>query len=57
MGDEKVITYSLEEESGASLRAVGARVVGTLKPKEWGMPSRPRESPQVYGKDRMKWEL
>src|SRR5262245_18766596 len=43
MGDEKVITYWLEDESGASLRAVGARVVGTLKPKERSVPSRPRE--------------
>ncbi len=34
MGYEKVITYTLEEESEASLRAVGARVVSTTKPKE-----------------------
>jgi hypothetical protein len=28
LGYSKVITYTLEEESGASLRAVGAQVVG-----------------------------
>jgi hypothetical protein len=30
MGYEKVITYTLEEESGASRRAVGAQVVGQV---------------------------
>jgi hypothetical protein len=57
MGYEKVITYMPEEESGASLRSVGAEVVATLKPKEWGVPSRPRESQAVYGKAKVKWEL
>ena len=57
MGYEKVITYTLEEESGASLRAVGAQVVGSTRPKEWSVPSRPRESQAVYGKAKVKWEL
>jgi hypothetical protein len=57
MGYAKVITYTLEEESGASLRAVGAEVVATLKPKEWSVPSRPRGSQAVYGKAKVKWEL
>jgi hypothetical protein len=57
MGYEKVITSTLEEESGASLRAVGARVVGQVKPKERSVPSRPRESQAVYGKAKVKWEL
>jgi hypothetical protein len=33
MGYQKVITYTLEAESGASLRAVGAKVVGESTPK------------------------
>jgi hypothetical protein len=57
MGYEKVITYTLEEESGASLRAVGAEVVGQAMPKEWSVPSRPRASQDVYGKAKVKWEL
>ena len=57
MGYEKVITYTLEEESGASLRAVGATVVSQVQPKEWSVPSRPRESQAVYGKAKVKWEL
>jgi hypothetical protein len=57
MGYEKVITYTLEEESGASLRAVGAQVVGQVQPKEWSVPSRPRESQEVDEKAKVKWEL
>ena len=57
MGYKKIITYTLEEESGASLRAVGAQVVGKVEPKEWSVPSRPRESQEVYGKAKVKWEL
>jgi hypothetical protein len=57
MGYEKVITYTLEEESGASLRAVRAQVVSQVQPKEWSVPSRPRGSQSVYGKAKVKWEL
>jgi hypothetical protein len=57
MGYEKVITYTLEEESGASLRAVSAQVVGQVEPKKWSVPSRPQESQAVYGKAKVKWEL
>lgn len=56
-GYRKVITYTLEEESGASLKAVGAQVVGTVNPKEWSVPSRERKSQAVYGKSKSKWEL
>jgi len=57
MGYTKVITYTLEEESGGALRAVGAQVVGTVQPQEWNVPSRPRTSQEVYGKPKLKWEL
>jgi hypothetical protein len=57
MGYERIVTYTLEEESGASLKAVGAKVVGTARAKEWSVPSRPRKSQQVYDKPKLKWEL
>jgi hypothetical protein len=57
MGYQRVITYTLEEESGASLKAVGARVVGQVRPQEWSVPSRPRRSQPVYGRAKLKWEL
>ena len=57
MGYGKVITYTLEEGSGASPRAVGAQVVGQVQPKVWSVPTRPRGSQAVYGKAKVKWEL
>jgi hypothetical protein len=57
MGYQRVITYTLEEESGVSLRAVGARVVGQVEAQEWSVPSRPRRSQAVYAKAKVKWEL
>ncbi len=57
MGYSRIITYTLAEESGASLKAVGGRIVGEVQPKEWSVPSRPRKSQCVYGKAKWKWEL
>jgi hypothetical protein len=57
MGYQRVITYTLEQESGASLKAVGAKVVAQVQPEEWSVPSRPRKSQAVYGKVKGKWEL
>ena len=38
MGYERVITYTLASEGGASLRAVGAKPTGLLKSHEWSNP-------------------
>ncbi len=57
LGYSRIVTYSLEEESGASLRAVGARMVGEVQPQEWSVPSRPRRTQAVYGKKKLRWEL
>jgi N-acetylglutamate synthase-like GNAT family acetyltransferase len=43
MGYRKVITYTLEEESGASLRAAGFAPVSHVRAAAtWSVPSRPR---------------
>lgn len=57
MGYTKVITYTLQCEAGASLKAVGARIIGEVQPKEWNVPSRKRKSQSVYGEPKWKWEL
>ena len=62
MGYRRVITYTLPEESGASLKAVGFRVDGitTNNPNGWDMPSRPRRKPIKYPycqKIRWIWEI
>lgn len=43
MGYEQIITYTLESELGASLRASGWDLDGTTKGHSWYAPSRPRE--------------
>lgn len=58
MGYEKVITYTLQDESGASLRAVGGKVVGEVRALEWSVPSRRRRKSQpVYHEPKYRWEL
>jgi hypothetical protein len=54
LGYERMITYNLRSESGSSLRAAGARIVGEVTAREWDTPSRPRDpgDPQL----RFRWE-
>jgi hypothetical protein len=50
MGYRRVITYTLPEESGASLKAAGFRIDGTTKYNTagWNTPGRPRKTPEKY---------
>ena len=57
MGYARVITYTLESEGGASLRAVGAKPTGPLESHEWSNASRPRKNQQVYHAPKYRWEL
>jgi hypothetical protein len=57
LGYAKIVTYTLASESGASLKAVGARLVGEVRPQEWSVPSRPRKTQPVYKEPKYKWEL
>ena len=57
MGYRKVLTYTLTEESGASLRAVGAQKSGLVKPREWSRKKRKRNSQDVYKKEKIRWIL
>jgi hypothetical protein len=41
-GFRRLITYTLQDESGASLRAVGWRLVGQRGGGNWNTPARPR---------------
>lgn len=58
IGWQKLITYTLQSESGASLRGAGWKVVAELKatdPKLW--QSRPgREWQPVVGQAKFRWE-
>lgn len=42
MGYKKLITYTLESESGDSLRGAGWKIIGEVKGRSWNCKSRPR---------------
>lgn len=56
LGYRKLVTYTLESEAGASLRAAGWRVVGEVTARSWSCPSRPRvDKTPLQGK--LRWEV
>lgn len=58
MGYTKVITYTLLEESGASLRAAGfiPETMAKRRAKGWDTPSRRREKPEKYPEgQKIRW--
>lgn len=58
MGYTKLITYTLKDESGASLRGAGWKIVAELRasnPSAW--QSRPgREWQAITGQQKLRWE-
>lgn len=58
LGYRRLITYTQEGESGASLRGAGWKVIAHRPPnKGWDMPSRPREDKHPGGIPRTLWEV
>lgn len=60
MGYDRIITYTLPAESGASLRAAGFQRIGMTeaKPNGWSVPSRPREKADKYPDgQKVIWEI
>jgi len=57
MGYEKIITYTLKRETGASLRAVGAKPIEASKPGGWNRKNRPRENQEIFWEEKIRWEL
>lgn len=55
MGYRKVLTYTLEDEGGASLRAVGWNRVGVAGGGSWSVPSRPRVDHHPL-QTKIRWE-
>ncbi len=42
LGYQRIGTYILKSETGASLKAAGWRLIGEVKGRSWSCPSRPR---------------
>jgi hypothetical protein len=55
LGFTKVITKTRPDESGASLRAVGAELLGTTRAQQWDRENRRRK--EVDASSKLRWEL
>lgn len=57
MGYRRLITYTLPEEGGASLRATGWRCIGERGGGNWNVPSRPRiDTAALLQGQKLLWE-
>lgn len=56
MGYTRMITYTLPEEGGASLRGAGFVLVGEAGGGEWSRPSRGRKDAQ-QSQRKLKWQI
>jgi hypothetical protein len=55
LGFTRLVTYTLDSESGASLRGAGWREVGRVRGRSWSCESRPRvDKHPLQGK--IRWE-
>ncbi len=56
LGYRKLITYTLPEEGGISLRAAGWKLIGEAGGGSWSVPSRPRVDTHPL-QMKLKWEI
>ncbi|MGB8422199.1 XF1762 family protein [Paraburkholderia sp.] len=58
LGYRRLITYTLPEEGGASLRGAGWRLVGERGGGNWNTPARPRiDTDQLLRGQKLLWEV
>jgi hypothetical protein len=62
MGGKRLVTYTLQAESGASLRGAGWKIVGEVKAMKEGdnwrkAVSQKREWQPIYGQKKFRWEV
>jgi hypothetical protein len=57
LGYQRLITYTLPAEGGASLRASGWKLIGERGGGNWNVPSRPRiDTAEVLRGQKLLWE-
>lgn len=56
MGFDRIGTYTLPDEGGASLRAAGWTLIGERGGGEWSTPSRPRQAMKSPTGQKWLWE-
>ncbi len=61
LGYRRLITYTLQTESGASLRGAGFTIAAEVKDRDWHRPNRMKSSFTLFGRiqptgDRYRWD-
>jgi hypothetical protein len=56
LGWRKLVTYTLKEEGGASLRGAGWKLIGEAGGGSWSRPSRPRVDTHPL-QVKLRWEI
>lgn len=59
MGGERMITYTLQAESGSSLRGAGWKIAGERRGRgssSWQRPDAARDFLEVYEQPKFRWE-
>jgi hypothetical protein len=56
LGYQKLVTYTLASESGASLRGAAWKVVSENRGGSWSRSGREREWQSIYGQLKLRWE-
>lgn len=57
MGGRRMVTYTLQTESGSSLKGAGWKIVGEVKPGGWDRANRERDWQPIYGQAKFRWEV
>ena len=57
MGGQRLVTYTLAAESGASLRGAGWALAATVEGGQWSCQSRPRRKKTIYDQEKLRWEV
>jgi hypothetical protein len=56
LGYDRVLTYTLASETGASLRGAGWQPVAKVRARQWSTPKRLRESQPIHGLPKVRWQ-
>lgn len=61
MGGLRMVTYTLQEEGGASIRGAGWKLIGETKERKegqaWQAHDRKRDWNPIYGQAKFRWEM
>lgn len=57
MGGIRFVTYTLQSESGATMRGAGVPLpAATVEPEQWDRPSRERDQQDIYNQPKFRWD-